>query len=305
MNKIIKNAITVSMVSMIALNPVITFASTYTNGATGSNKSSYSTNKSSYSRTYTRSTTYTKPGYKPSKPSKPDNSSGSKPGKPDNSNVSKPSKPDDSSNVVKPTPPKNNGLTINHKNGTVSRTYSRKPKKDNETNNPSPNKPNTPVQPNKPDVSKPTKPIDPIEPSKPNPPVDTIDFNTSKEVKEMYSLINEARAKSGLKPLELNKELTAVAQKKSDDMVENNYLSHSSKKYGTVYQMISDAGIEYYNAGENISKHYTIQTAFDGFMGSSLHRNAILADHFTDVGIGVTKTSTGMVKISVMFIEER
>lgn len=277
--KIIKNAITISMVSMIALNPIMTYGATYTRD---NSNTTYSTNKvTTTSRTYTRST-YTKPGYEPSTPTVPNNST---------DNATQPTEPN---NSYEP----NNNTTVTYSNGTVSRTYSRYPKNDdNNTTTPT-----TPTEPVTPVPDQPTVPTKPTTPD-PKPPVDDVNFDASSAVLEMYNLINEARVAKGIEPLKLNKSLTAVAQKKSDDMVANNYLSHQSKTYGSIYNMISDAGIDYYNAGENISKHYNIQTAFDGFMNSYIHKRAILAKNFKEVGIGVTKTSTGMVKISVMFID--
>lgn len=127
----------------------------------------------------------------------------------------------------------------------------------------------------------------------------------SSSINKMLNLINQERIKHGVATLNLNNQLSEVAQLKADDMVKNNYLSHYSPIYGSIYSMISDAGIAYYNAGENIATAYSVESAHKNFMNSGLHRNAILADHFTDVGIGISKTSTGMYKISVMFIEKK
>ncbi|MDK2918554.1 MAG: hypothetical protein PWQ37_1287 [Candidatus Petromonas sp.] len=125
----------------------------------------------------------------------------------------------------------------------------------------------------------------------------------SSSVYKMLTLINDERTKSGLKPLTLNDKLTSVAQLKAEDMAKNNYLSHTSPTYGSIYTMIRNAGISFYNVGENIATAYSIENAHRNFMNSYIHRNAILAPHFAEVGIGIAKTSTGMHKISVMFID--
>lgn len=124
-------------------------------------------------------------------------------------------------------------------------------------------------------------------------------------VLNMLSLINNERSNNNLKPLEFDNKLASVAQLKAEDMVENNYLSHNSRKYGSLYSMLNSADIKYYNAGENIAKAFSVDSAHKNFMNSGMHRNAILASHFTHVGIGIAKQSNGMYKISVMFIEKK
>jgi len=146
-----------------------------------------------------------------------------------------------------------------------------------------------------------------------SPTVSNISVNTNNSssninqsyVDKMLNLINSERENNGLNPLKLNDKLTSVAQLKADEMAEKNYLSHTSPSYGSIYTMIRNGGISYYNAGENIATAYSVESAHRNFMNSGIHRRAILASHFTHVGIGVSKTSTGMYKISVMFIEER
>ena len=70
---------------------------------------------------------------------------------------------------------------------------------------------------------------------------------------EVIRLVNEQRAKNGLKPLSANWELSRVARYKSQDMVDNRYFSHTSPTYGTPYQMIKSFGLTYRTAGENIA----------------------------------------------------
>lgn len=130
-------------------------------------------------------------------------------------------------------------------------------------------------------------------------------FKADAETQKMLSLINEERNKKGLNPLVLHEKLTSVAELKAKDMVENDYLSHTSATYGSIYTMIKNAGISYYNAGENIARAFSIENAHNNFMNSYMHKKAILADHFTHVGIGIERESGGMYKISVMFIEEK
>ncbi|SHJ50613.1 CAP domain-containing protein [Paramaledivibacter caminithermalis] len=130
-------------------------------------------------------------------------------------------------------------------------------------------------------------------------------FNSDQLTMKMLILINQERTKAGIKPLILDEKLTAVAELKARDMVENDYLSHTSATYGSIYTMIKNGGIKYQNAGENIARAFSVESAHNNFMNSYIHKRAILADHFTHVGIGIEKEKGGMYKISVMFIENK
>lgn len=104
---------------------------------------------------------------------------------------------------------------------------------------------------------------------------------------EVIRLVNEIRAKNGLKPLTANWELSRVARYKSQDMVDNRYFSHTSPTYGTPFQMIKAFGLSYRSAGENIAYGYrTPQAVVDGWMNSSGHRANILNASYTQIGVG-------------------
>ena len=110
--------------------------------------------------------------------------------------------------------------------------------------------------------------------------------------KELLNLVNKARAENGLSALTLNSNLSAVAQKKAEDMKNNNYFSHTSPTYGSPFDMIKNAGINYKTAGENIAKgQKTAEAVFNAWMNSSGHRANILNSRFTQMGIGVTDGS--------------
>ena len=111
--------------------------------------------------------------------------------------------------------------------------------------------------------------------------------------KSLLNLVNNARTKEGLSPLTLNNSLSAVAQKKAEDMKNNNYFSHTSPTYGTPFDMIKSAGISYNTAGENIAKgQKSAEAVFNAWMNSHGHRANILNSRFTQMGIGVTNGSS-------------
>ncbi|MED1857871.1 CAP domain-containing protein, partial [Brevibacillus reuszeri] len=51
--------------------------------------------------------------------------------------------------------------------------------------------------------------------------------------KQITDLVNQERAKAGLKPVELDASLNKVAQAKAADMSSNNYFDHTSPTYGS------------------------------------------------------------------------
>ena len=105
--------------------------------------------------------------------------------------------------------------------------------------------------------------------------------------KEVVRLVNEIRVENGLSPLKENWELSRVARYKSQDMADNNYFSHTSPVYGSPFRMITDFGLSYRMAGENIAYGYrTPQSVVDGWMKSSGHRANILNASYTQIGVG-------------------
>ena len=104
---------------------------------------------------------------------------------------------------------------------------------------------------------------------------------------EVIRLVNDQRAKNGLKALNTNWELSRVARYKSQDMVSHRYFSHTSPTYGSPFQMIKAFGLTYRTAGENIAYgQRTPQDVVNAWMNSSGHRANILNASYTQIGVG-------------------
>ncbi|WP_208589523.1 CAP domain-containing protein [Gracilibacillus suaedae] len=104
---------------------------------------------------------------------------------------------------------------------------------------------------------------------------------------EVVALTNEERQKQGLPALEIDAELSKVAKQKSEDMATNGYFSHNSPTYGSPFDMIQQAGIDYRTAGENIAKgQQTPEEVVNAWMNSEGHRANILNENFTHIGVG-------------------
>lgn len=109
---------------------------------------------------------------------------------------------------------------------------------------------------------------------------------------QILDLINNARTGQGLKPLELQGQLSAAALSHSMDMACNNFVGHIGSDGLLWYNRISAQGYANYNsARENIYVGNpdfggTPQGAFDWWMNSQVHRDNILYPDVSQVGIG-------------------
>ncbi|WP_270181495.1 CAP domain-containing protein [Alkalihalobacillus sp. CinArs1] len=104
---------------------------------------------------------------------------------------------------------------------------------------------------------------------------------------EVVELTNAERQKAGLPALEVDTELSKVAQAKSEDMKANNYFAHNSPTYGSPFDMMDQFGVEYRTAGENIAKgQQTPEEVVNAWMNSEGHRKNIMNESFTHIGVG-------------------
>lgn len=113
---------------------------------------------------------------------------------------------------------------------------------------------------------------------------------------EMLQMINRERTSRGLSPLVMDARLVRSARLKSQDMADNGYFAHQSPRYGSPSAMISEQGVSYHFAGENIAAAGSVAEAHSGLMGSPGHRQNILLPQYTMVGIGIVKSgSRGLI----------
>ncbi len=104
---------------------------------------------------------------------------------------------------------------------------------------------------------------------------------------QVATLVNQERAKHGLKPLQHRADVKNVAQKKAEDLINSNYFSHTSPNYGSPFQMLKTFGINYQSAGENIAKgQKTPQEVMNAWMNSPGHRANILKPEYDTIGVG-------------------
>ncbi|MFD1884347.1 CAP domain-containing protein [Paenibacillus wenxiniae] len=104
---------------------------------------------------------------------------------------------------------------------------------------------------------------------------------------KVAKLVNEQRAKAGLKPLAVDTKLQKMAQAKANDMASKGYFSHTSPTYGTPFKMMNTFGITYTYAGENIAKgQSSAAQVMKDWMNSPGHKANILKKQYTHIGVG-------------------
>lgn len=128
-------------------------------------------------------------------------------------------------------------------------------------------------------------------------------ISAGKQQKEVIQLVNEERDEVGLHALSSNNQLNALAQMKAEDMAKNKYFSHTSPTYGSAFDMMTQYGVSYKTAGENIAKgQLTAKSVMTGWMNSQGHRQNILSGDYTQIGVGYATDSSGTPYWVQMFI---
>lgn len=116
---------------------------------------------------------------------------------------------------------------------------------------------------------------------------ETADGQASEQAQAVLKIVNEERAKQGLKALVLDKQLNNVAQLKAEDMKKNNYFDHNSPTLGSPFDLMRSQGVSYRTAGENIAAgQKTPEQVMESWMNSSGHRANILNKNYTQLGVG-------------------
>ncbi|MBD5137352.1 MAG: hypothetical protein HDT39_15600 [Lachnospiraceae bacterium] len=150
-----------------------------------------------------------------------------------------------------------------------------------ETNEPETSKPET----NKPGVNQPET----NQPETSKPETDKEDKSFAEQVAD---LVNAERAKAGLSPLTLDKEISSAALIRTKEIEKS--FSHTrpdGRKFTTV---LTDNGIKFRGAGENIAWGYVSpEKVMEAWMNSEGHRANILDPDYKKIGVGYNKNSAG------------
>jgi len=146
-------------------------------------------------------------------------------------------------------------------------------------------KPDTPeVKPDTPEVKPDTPEVKPDTPEvKPDTPEVTPsqnDFAT-----QVVNLVNAERQKAGLSAVTVDASVQRAAQVRAQEQVKT--FSHTRPNGTSCFTALSEAGVNYRGAGENIAYGQTTpQAVMSAWMNSSGHRANILNAKFQKIGVG-------------------
>jgi uncharacterized protein YkwD len=109
-----------------------------------------------------------------------------------------------------------------------------------------------------------------------------------------FQFVNDARAENQVDPLlELREALALVAREHSRRMRDQGFFSHRDPQGRTIADRLSEAGIGYRVAGENLARTTNISNpaawAHEQLMQSDEHRPNILSPDFELMGVGVVR----------------
>lgn len=109
--------------------------------------------------------------------------------------------------------------------------------------------------------------------------------NTAQMERQFVDLLNQERARRGLRRLSVDAELTSVARRHSRRMADSGRLYHNTSELGSA-DFARRTGYPS-EIGENVGEGPTVRWLHDAFMDSPGHRSNILDRGYSRVGIGV------------------
>jgi hypothetical protein len=110
-------------------------------------------------------------------------------------------------------------------------------------------------------------------------------------VTQMLASINGSRIANGLPPLALNADLSAAAQRHSEDMASNDFVDHVGSDGLTPEERIAAAGYPGYSAGIMAAEliHSESEAEPDWWMDQPEHGEVVLSTLYREIGIGIAR----------------
>ncbi|WP_335870483.1 CAP domain-containing protein [Bacillus sp. 2205SS5-2] len=106
--------------------------------------------------------------------------------------------------------------------------------------------------------------------------------------KQIYEITNIVRSLYDVSYVQWDEVAASVAKQHSQDMFQEEYFDHISPTFGSLGDRLKAGEVEFQSAGENIAKLYMDGAdAVQGWLNSQGHREALLEEDFTHLGVGV------------------
>jgi uncharacterized protein YkwD len=107
---------------------------------------------------------------------------------------------------------------------------------------------------------------------------------------QILDITNMMRIRHNLNPVKWHEETSIVAYNHSEDMRSGNFFSHDSPSNGGLADRLAKGEVLYQLAGENIAAKYVDGIAVvEGWLNSEGHRETLLNEKFTHLGVGVSE----------------
>lgn len=105
-------------------------------------------------------------------------------------------------------------------------------------------------------------------------------------INEVYEITNNYRSLVGVSSLTLDSSLVEAANIRAKELSDS--FSHTRPNGSSCFTVLSELGISYGTAGENIAAGYSSsQSVMEGWRSSSGHYQNIISSKFKKIGIGV------------------
>lgn len=133
------------------------------------------------------------------------------------------------------------------------------------------------------------------------PPSRRADGSLSGYADAVVKLVNQERAKAGLKSLSVNQAAAAAANVRAREI--EGAFSHTRPNGSSFSTALKEQGASYRAAGENIAYgQRSAEQVMEGWMNSSGHRANILNAQYTAIGVGVYRSASGTLHWVQLFI---
>jgi uncharacterized protein YkwD len=117
----------------------------------------------------------------------------------------------------------------------------------------------------------------------------SVDAQSTFTNSDIVAGINKERSARGLTPLTVDPMLTKAGQDRAQYLASVGQIFHVTAPVGTPWKELSQVGYTYTYAGENLALGYNTPTeTVYRWMNSPTHRDNILGNNYTDIGVGVS-----------------
>lgn len=120
-------------------------------------------------------------------------------------------------------------------------------------------------------------------------------------IEQVVNLVNIERAKEGLAPLTIDKNVQKAAQVRAEEIVTS--FSHTRPNGSSFSTALAEQNVSYRRAGENIAwGQRSPEEVVNAWMNSAGHRANIMNSSFTRIGVGYYQNARGVKYWSQLFI---